>query len=370
MDDSEDGCYSFIKEYQAEGKIKHIGFSTHGTAETIMKMIESNKFDYVNIHCHHFGSYHGEGTPDTKGGHGNLACVKKALELDMGVFQISPFDKGGKLYKPSTAVAKAIGPDLAPISFAALHSWKTLGFHTVSVGFARVSDLDEVLEAACLYEDEKAMVALQQAETNLKNMSVEKLGQEWHDKGLLNIPSCYKESTTGVAIGHILWLHNVCTAFGMYEFARDRYSNLESTTWNDKKTFAENLDKMNSGNSGRTYQPDVDLTEALKDHYDSELVKMKLAEAHEWLTQSKDVLTDKHRKTKGWDEAYSLSVWEDFPGDPTRSGFRGSVMLQGLTGGYFGVNNKGDRRQSLEKAKSLRSSFRSSFTSISSEGEN
>jgi predicted aldo/keto reductase-like oxidoreductase len=113
---------SLVKEFQSEGKIKHIGFSSHGTGETIMRMINSNKFDYVNIHCHYFGSYHAEGTPDTNGGHGNIACVKRALELDMGVFNISPFDKGGKLYKPSNLVAKAIGTKLTPISFASLHS--------------------------------------------------------------------------------------------------------------------------------------------------------------------------------------------------------------------------------------------------------
>lgn len=37
--------------------------------------------------------YHAAGTPDGMGGQGLAACVKRALELDMGVFCISPFDK-------------------------------------------------------------------------------------------------------------------------------------------------------------------------------------------------------------------------------------------------------------------------------------
>lgn len=148
LDDSPDGMYAFIQNLQKEGKIKHIGFSTHGSAENIMRMINSNKFSYVNLHEHFFGDYHAEGTPDSIGGHGNAACVKRALELDMGVFCISPFDKGGKLYRPSATVSAAVGPELSPISFAALHAWKTMGMHTVSVGFARSSDLDEVIEAA------------------------------------------------------------------------------------------------------------------------------------------------------------------------------------------------------------------------------
>lgn len=99
LDESPEGIYQFALELQKEGKIKHIGFSTHGSAETIMRMIDSEKFSYVNIHKHYFGDYHAAGTPDTKGGEGNRYAVKRALELDMGVFQISPFDKGGKLFR-------------------------------------------------------------------------------------------------------------------------------------------------------------------------------------------------------------------------------------------------------------------------------
>jgi len=94
LSDDNDGPYKFALDLQKEGKIKHIGFSTHGSAANILRMINSNKFSYVNVHHHYFGDYHAAGTPDTLGGQGNAACVKRALELDMGVFNISPFDKG------------------------------------------------------------------------------------------------------------------------------------------------------------------------------------------------------------------------------------------------------------------------------------
>jgi len=365
LDEAEGGCYAFIKSLQAQGKIKHIGFSTHGTAETIMRMVNSNLFSYVNIHCHFFGSYHGEGTPDTKGGHGNLACVRRAKILDMGVFQISPFDKGGKLYKPSATVAKAIGHQLTPIGFAALHSWKTLGFHTVSVGLARPSDLDEVLEAACGFQNEKVLNYLEQAEVKLRNIAKEKLGTEWCEKGLVNLPSCYQKNTNGIAIGHILWLHNVCSAYGMFEFAKERYANLESAPWDDSKSYEANLEKMSGGNSGRGFQPDQDFTDVLKDHYNPELAKEKIAETHRWLKKgSKETFTQEERTAMGWEEAYSLTVWEEFAGDPSFIS-PAKVILQNLSGGWFGINNSRDRKQSLSKAKSLRSSIRSSFASTS-----
>jgi predicted aldo/keto reductase-like oxidoreductase len=246
LSDEEDGLMAAALEWKKQGKIKHIGFSTHGSADVIMRLIKSNKFDYVNLHYHFFGSYHAEGTPDTNGGHGNLACVKKALELDMGVFNISPVDKGGHLYQPSSTVARLIGTKMSPISFASLRSWETAQMHTVSVGFARPEDLDEILEAAELFTRKKEMKALLEgAENRLIKHAEETIGKEWVEKSLINLPSFFEESTKGVGMGHILWCYNMLNAYGMYDTARARYTKLEtSNKWNHKKSFEENLKTM------------------------------------------------------------------------------------------------------------------------------
>jgi len=317
LDEAPDGIYAFIESLKTEGKIRHIGFSTHGSAETILRMINSDKFAYVNIHKHYFGDYHAQGTPDNLGGHGNGAAVKRALELDMGVFNISPFDKGGKLYRPSEAVAKAIGPELSPIAFAALHSWKTQGMHTVSVGFARSSDLDEVIEAAKIYADnEKADVLVKAAEERLDNLAIEKLGKEWFEKGLLNIPSFYDKPSDGMALGHILWVHNCMKAYGMHEFCNDRYGMLSKTKWLKTKTYEENVKaNFNAGNPGRAFDDSVDLTEALKDHYDPEQAKAKLQEVHDWFKADAAKISEEEKEKLGWKQAYNLTTWEEFPGE-------------------------------------------------------
>jgi len=212
-----------------------------------MRLINSKKFAYVNIHKHYFGDYHAAGTPDTQGGEGNEYAVKRALELDMGVFLISPIDKGGKLFRPSATVAAATGPELSPIAFASLHAWKTKGIHTISVGFARASDLDEIVDAARMFTDTTGKIdaLLKAAEVKLDGIAVEKLGKEWHEKGLLNVPSCFSESSDGIPLGHMLWLHNCLTAYGLYEFAKDRYGMLEAsgTKWKKNKSFKENTKK-------------------------------------------------------------------------------------------------------------------------------
>ena len=82
---------------------------------------------------------------------------------------------------------------------------------------------------------------------------------------------------------------------------------------NEKNTLYSLDTYSNAGNPGRAYDASVDLTEALKDHYNPELAKQKLAECHEWL--NKDVkFTDEERAEKGWSRAYNLTAWGEFPG--------------------------------------------------------
>jgi predicted aldo/keto reductase-like oxidoreductase len=246
LDESETSCMAAALEWKQQGKIKHIGFSSHGNAGNIMELINSNSFEYMNIHYHFFGSYHAEGTPASVGGHGNLACVKRALELDMGVFNISPVDKGGRLYQPSATVARTVGPKLTPIAFAALHVWETAGMHTASVGFARPEDLDEILQACELFTRKQEMKKLLDgAESRLLALAEKRLGKEWLQKGMNEILDFYDESTKGVALGHTLWCHNMLIAYDMYDTAKNRYEKLETTNkWDNKKSFEENSKKM------------------------------------------------------------------------------------------------------------------------------
>lgn len=332
--EGDDSIMAAALEWQKQGYIKHIGFSTHGTASNIMKLVNSEKFSYINVHYHYFGSYHAEGTMDGSSHerHGNEAIVKRALELDMGVFNISPIDKGGMLYAPSKQVVRTIGPNLSPIGFALLKLWSS-SMHTASVGFARLSDLDEVLEAARIHAAGD-FSELHAAEERLNALKILKLGKEWTEKGLLNLPDCYDESTELTSLGHVLWLHNVISAFGMYKFAKARYSMLEKCVWNKNKSFQENASKMSAGNIGRSVVPGKDYSQALSNHYDPKLAAKKLQECHEWLKKD-TVFTDEELQARGWDTAYDLTTWHEFP-DTNRISISG-IILQNLSGGFLGI---------------------------------
>jgi len=238
--EGDDTLYATALQWKAEGKIRHIGFSTHGTADNILQLIESNRFDYVNLHYHYFGSYHASGTMDGHGGQGNARAIQRAKDLDMGIFLISPVDKGGKLFEPSAVVARTIGPRLNPIAFALLRGWKE-GMHTASVGFARQADLDEAMEAARLYGKYAEVEAAVQRLDALKQ---QRLGPTWTKSSLLNLPNCYHPGTQLTLMGHILWLYNEIKAYGMYSFAKDRYKGMLGCKWDDKKTFEENAKAM------------------------------------------------------------------------------------------------------------------------------
>ena len=74
--------------------------------------------------------------------------------------------------------------------------------------------------------------------------AVEVQGKDWASKGLLNLPGPYDECTDGIHVGHVLWIHNLLTTYGMYEFCRDRYEGLETAKWNKKKTWEEKEKSM------------------------------------------------------------------------------------------------------------------------------
>ena len=76
------GCMDVARKLQAEGKVRFIGFSTHAPTDVIVKTIETNEFDYVNLHWYYINQR-------------NWPAIEAATKLDMGVFIISPSDKGG-----------------------------------------------------------------------------------------------------------------------------------------------------------------------------------------------------------------------------------------------------------------------------------
>lgn len=97
------GCLDVARKLQREGRVRFIGFSTHGPTDIIVKTIETDQFDYVNLHWYYINQV-------------NWPAIEAAQRHDMGVFIISPSDKGGKLYDPPPKLVELCKP-LSPMQF-------------------------------------------------------------------------------------------------------------------------------------------------------------------------------------------------------------------------------------------------------------
>ena len=91
------GSIEAIHQAQRQGKIRHLGFSTHGSLELILAAINSDLFDFVNLHYYYFNQR-------------NAPAIALAQEKDLGIFIISPGDKGGRLYTPPETLQKLCQP--------------------------------------------------------------------------------------------------------------------------------------------------------------------------------------------------------------------------------------------------------------------
>ncbi|MFM7437142.1 MAG: aldo/keto reductase, partial [Snowella sp.] len=91
------GCLKAIQEALNTGKIHHLGFSTHGSLELITKTIQTDLFEFGNLHYYYFVQRH-------------EAAIALAQEKDLGVFIISPMDKGGMLHTPPETLTQLCQP--------------------------------------------------------------------------------------------------------------------------------------------------------------------------------------------------------------------------------------------------------------------
>lgn len=119
-----------LLKMQDEGIIGCVGFSTHAPLDVIIEAIATGLFSFVNLHYYYFFQR-------------NRGAVDYANTKDMGVFIISPNDKGGKLYEPSDRLRELCAP-LTPIQFNAKWCLKHPHIHTLSFGMTEDAHLKEM----------------------------------------------------------------------------------------------------------------------------------------------------------------------------------------------------------------------------------
>ncbi|MEN9278291.1 MAG: aldo/keto reductase [Thermostichus sp. DG_1_5_bins_95] len=207
LDYSLGGCLEVCQQLVRQGRVRFVGFSTHGPTEVIIKAIESGAFDYVNLHWYFINQT-------------NWPAIEAAHRQDMGVFIISPSDKGGKLYDPPAKLVWLCQP-LSPMVFNDLFCLSHPQVHTLSIGAARPSDFDEHLRAVQLLDraDELLPPILARLEQALIEQVGEYYAKTWH----LGLPR-YDQTPGQVNIPFILLLRNLVLAYDLLDYARGRYN--------------------------------------------------------------------------------------------------------------------------------------------------
>ncbi len=200
------GCIDILRNFQKDNLIGSIGFSTHGKSSLIEKAISTNLFDYVNLHWYFINQE-------------NTKVINLANKLDLGVFIISPTDKGGHLHTPSIKMLEYCKP-LHPIVFNDLFCLRNQNVHTLSVGVAKETDFALHLEAVSLLSESEKYVP--KIIKRLRQESINSLGLEWHQNWNRNLPS-WEYTPGNINIPVLLWLSNLIDWLGMEGYARARY---------------------------------------------------------------------------------------------------------------------------------------------------
>jgi predicted aldo/keto reductase-like oxidoreductase len=201
------GLLDVIHEFQAQGKVRFVGFSTHGPTDVITRAVETNQFDYFNVHWYYINQL-------------NWPAIAAATARDMGVFIISPSDKGGHLHTPPPKLVDLCAP-LSPMVFNNLFCLSHPEVHTLSLGAAQPSDFDEHMKTLDLLD--RPQDYLPPILDQLEQTGIATFGADWWHNWRNGLPRP-EQTPDHVNIPLILWLRNLALAYDMTEYAKARYN--------------------------------------------------------------------------------------------------------------------------------------------------
>lgn len=197
------GCLVELERLRAEGVIGAIGFSTHAPPALVQQALTSGAFAFVNLHYYLFNQAHRE-------------TVALAHRLGMGVFIISPNDKGGMLYDPPTRLRELTAP-LHPVNLNERWLLAQPEIHTLSIGLSEPEHLAIHLESLPPLPESDFVASLARLETAAADSPLGRCGSACH--ACLPCP-------VGIEMPDLFRLLHLDRTFGMTAFGRYRYAEM------------------------------------------------------------------------------------------------------------------------------------------------
>jgi len=201
------GALDVARQLQKEGRCRFVGFTTHATTDVIHETIRGGEFDFVNLHWYFVNDL-------------NWSCIQAARAKDMGVFIISPNDKGGKLYDPPAKLVNLCAP-LAPMAFNDLYCLARPEVHTLSCGVAKPGDFDAHIKALEHYDQAAETIA--PIEKRLREEMVRELGADWCAHWAEGLPD-YTDVPGQINITEILRLWTYAKSLDLTAWGQMRYN--------------------------------------------------------------------------------------------------------------------------------------------------
>ena len=201
------GILDTCLELKKKGVIRHLGFSTHGTPKTIIDVIDTGLFDYVNLWYSYVYPY-------------NWPAIQRARAHDMGVFIISPNDKGGMLYSPPDKLKRLCAP-LNPMTFNDIFILMNEEIHTISCGVKTPQDYDLHVDAVARLDTLKDQVTTIAAQLDQEMTRI--VDAQWPQDYLKGIPE-WHTLPGQMNVQGMLWLWSLLAAFDLKDYAKFRYN--------------------------------------------------------------------------------------------------------------------------------------------------
>ncbi len=212
-----------LHKMKEEGLIGHVGFSSHAPLDILLDSIETGLFDFMNLHYYYFFQR-------------NIGAIDLARKKGLGIFIISPNDKGGQLFNAPQKLRKITSP-LTPIQWNARFCLQNPDIHTICFGITEPLHFEEMAGifpvAVPMNHDDLSILAKMDSQILCDKYA-------WYDGyDLAGDPS-------GINIAEVLRMRKMWKCYDMLEFGRYRYNLFEETHHWFPGRFAtkENINKI------------------------------------------------------------------------------------------------------------------------------